>query len=149
MCWWTGSLLVQAMSCGQFGGNEPMLAYCQLGSHCNDVIMGAIASQITSPTTVYSTVYSDPDQRKHQTAASLAFVCGIPRAPVTSPHKWPVTRKMFPFDDVIMRERISVKFEFEFYHFHSRKCFWKCRLPKRLPFCPGGTWVKSSTTAFI
>ena len=36
--------------------------------------MGAIASQITSLTIVYSTVYSDADQRKHQISASLAFV---------------------------------------------------------------------------
>ena len=64
--------------------------------------MGAIASQITSLTIVYLTVYSDADQRKHQSAASGAFVRGIHRAPVNSPHKWPVTRKMFPFDDVIM-----------------------------------------------
>ena len=41
-------------------------------------------------------------QRKHQSSASLAFVRGIHRRPVNSPHKWPVTRKMFPFDDVIM-----------------------------------------------
>ena len=40
--------------------------------------------------------------RKHQSSASLAFVRGIHRGPVNSPHKWPVTRKMFPFDDVIM-----------------------------------------------
>ena len=70
--------------------------------HYGDVIMGAIASQITSLTIVYSTVYSDADQRKHQSSASLAFVWGIHRGPVNSPHKWPVTRKMFPFDDVIM-----------------------------------------------
>ena len=70
--------------------------------HYGDVIMGAIASQITSLTIVYSTVYLDADQRKHQSSASLAFVWGIHRGPVNSPHKWPVTRKMFPFDDVIM-----------------------------------------------
>ena len=64
--------------------------------------MSAIASQITSLTIVYSTVYSDTDQRKRQSSASLAFVRGIHRRPVNSPHKWPVTRKMFPFDDVIM-----------------------------------------------
>ena len=64
--------------------------------------MGAIASQITSLPVVYSTVYSDADQRKHQSSASLAFVQGIHRVPVNSPHIWPVTRKMFPFDDVIM-----------------------------------------------
>ena len=65
--------------------------------------MGTIASQITSLTIVYSTVYSGADQSKHQSSASLAFVWGIHRGPVNSPHKWPVTRKMFPFDDVIMR----------------------------------------------
>ena len=64
--------------------------------------MGANASQITSLTVVYSTVYSGTDQRKHKSSASLAFVRGIHRSPVNSPHKWPVTRKMFPFDDVIM-----------------------------------------------
>ena len=64
--------------------------------------MGTMASQITSFTIVYSTVYSGADQRKHQRSASLAFVRGIHRGPVNSPHKWPVTRKMFPFDDVIM-----------------------------------------------
>ena len=42
------------------------------------------------------------DQRKHQSSASLAFVREIHRGPVNSPHKWPVTRKIFPFDDVIM-----------------------------------------------
>ena len=64
--------------------------------------MGAIASQITSLTIVYSIVYHDADQRKHQSSASLAFVRGIHREPVNSPHKWPVTRKMFPFGDIIM-----------------------------------------------
>ena len=70
--------------------------------HYDDVIMGAIASQITCLTIVYSTVYSGADQRKHQSSASLAYVRGINWGPVNSPHKWPVTRKMFPFDDVIM-----------------------------------------------
>ena len=52
--------------------------------------MGAIASQITSLTIVYSAVYSDADQRKHQSSASLVFVRGIHRGPNV------------PFDDVIM-----------------------------------------------
>ena len=47
--------------------------------HCDDVIMTTIASQITSLTSVYSTVYSDADQRKRQSSASLAFVRGIHR----------------------------------------------------------------------
>ena len=74
--------------------------------HYDDVIMRAMASQITSLTIVYSTVYSDADQRKHQSSASLAFVWGIHWGPVNSPHKWPVTRNFFPFDDVIMRNRL-------------------------------------------
>ena len=76
---------------------------CVLLTAYNDVMMGAIASQITSFTIIYPTVYSDADQRKHQSSASLVFVRGSHRGPVNSPHKWPVTRKMFPFDDVIMR----------------------------------------------
>ena len=70
--------------------------------HYYDVIMDTIASQIASHTIVYSTVYSDADQSKHQSPASLAFVREIHRGPMNSPHKWPVTRKMFPFDDVTM-----------------------------------------------
>ena len=70
--------------------------------HYSDVIMGMMASLITSLMSVYSTVHPGADQRKHQSSASLAFVRRIHRRPVNSPHKWPVTRKMFPFDDVIM-----------------------------------------------
>ena len=66
---------------------------CPQGAvHYNDIIMGTMASQITSLAIVYSTVYSVADQRKHQNSAPL----------VNSPHKWPVARKMFPFEDVIM-----------------------------------------------
>ena len=64
--------------------------------------MRAMASQITSLTIVYPTVYSGVDQRKHKNSASLAFVRGIHRWPVHFPHKGPVTQKLFPFDDVIM-----------------------------------------------
>ena len=68
--------------------------------------MTTMASQITSLTVVYSTVYSDADQRKHQSSASLAFCVGNSPGPVNSPHKGPVTRQIFPFDDVIMRYTI-------------------------------------------
>ena len=44
--------------------------------HYGDVIMGAIATQITNLTVVYSIVYSDADQGKHQSSASLDFVWG-------------------------------------------------------------------------
>ena len=70
--------------------------------HYNDVLMGSMASQITSLNIVYLAVYSGADQRKLQSSASLAFVWGIHRRPVNSPHKWPVARKMSPFHDVIM-----------------------------------------------
>ena len=70
--------------------------------HYSDNIMGAMASQITSLNIVYSTVYSKVDQRKHQSSTSPAFVRGIHRWPVNSPHKGPVTRKIFPFDEVII-----------------------------------------------
>ena len=63
--------------------------------------MGTIVSQITSLTIVYSTIYSGADQ-KHKISASLAFVGGIHWWPVNSTNKWPVTRKMLSFDDVIM-----------------------------------------------
>ena len=70
-----------------------------------------MASQITSLTIVYSTVYSRRRSNKPQSFASLAFVRGIHWWLVNSPHKGPVTRKMFPFDDAIMgflhRQEIS------------------------------------------
>ena len=70
--------------------------------HHNDVMMSAMAYQITGVSIVCSTVGSDGDQRKYQSSVSLVFVRGIHRWPVNSPHKGPVTRKMFPLDDVIM-----------------------------------------------
>ena len=75
---------------------------CRMHLHYCDVIMGSMASQITSLTIVYSTVHSGRDPRKHQRSASLAFVRGIHRRLVNSPHKWSVTLQICPFDDVIM-----------------------------------------------
>ena len=79
----------------------------QISLHYNDVIMGAMTSQITSLMIVYSIVCSGADQ-KHQSSASLAFVWGIHHWLVNSPHKGPVTRKIFPFDDGIMLNHASV-----------------------------------------
>ena len=70
--------------------------------HNSDVIMVATASQITRLAIVYSTIFWRADERKHQSSVSLVYVRGIHRSPENSPHKWPLTRKMFPFDDVIM-----------------------------------------------
>ena len=64
--------------------------------------MGSMASQITRVPIVYSTVCSGADHRKHESSVSLAFVRGIDRLPLNSQYKWPVTWKMFPFEDVIM-----------------------------------------------
>ena len=97
---WFSSIRYQRHSASHPHGIRYMLPINLL--HYDDVTMSLMASQITSLTGVYSTVYSGADQRKHQSSASLAFVRGIHRGPVNSPHKWPVTRKMFPFDDVIM-----------------------------------------------
>ena len=69
--------------------------------HYNGVITSAMASQVTSHTIVYSTFIQGADQRKCQSSASLIFVRGIHWWSVNSPHKGPVTWKMFPFDDVI------------------------------------------------
>ena len=96
--------------------------------HYDDVIMIMLASQITSLTIVYSTVYSDVNQRKHQSSASLAFVWEIHRGPVNFPHKGPVTRKMFPFDDVIMlsfmiRDELVISCSAPSLYLINAKCF--------------------------
>ena len=70
--------------------------------HYSDVMMSTMASQITGVSSVYSDACSGADQNKQQSSASLAFVKGIQWGPVISPHKGPVTRKIFPFDDVII-----------------------------------------------
>ena len=72
-----------------WAGSPNLHPWAQIDNYYSDVIMGVMASQITSLTIVCSTVYSGEDQRKHQSSAS------------------PVTRKMFPFDDAIM-ESLSV-----------------------------------------
>ena len=104
--------LSQDTTCGTYAKGDihpnvaPKMSHnSKLFTHYYDVIMGTKASQTTSLAIVYSTVYSGADQRKYQSSASLAFVRGIHRWPVNSPHKWPVMRKMFPFDDVIIRVR--------------------------------------------
>ena len=88
------------------------------------------------PHDCFSTVYSGADQRKYQSSASLAFVRGIHRWPVNSPHKWPVTREMFPFDDVIIGAQIMATytaarwvwkvFPTVILHFHHHTCT-KCK----------------------
>ena len=62
--------------------------------HYSDVIMSAMASQITGVSIVYWTVGSGVDQSKHQSSESLVFVRGIHRWPKDSPHKGPVTENL-------------------------------------------------------
>ena len=95
----TGPLCGDPLVTGEWPG--ALIYYWSAHKHYNDVIMSSIASQITSLTIVYSTVYSRTDPRKHQSSASLAFVWGIHRWLVNFPHKAPVTRKMFPFDNIM------------------------------------------------
>ena len=100
---------------GPYGGNR--LIKCKPGKHRSNIVC---LSPLTCPITMTSIwawwrlkspasrLFTQPfiqaaDQRKQQSFASLAFVQGIHRWPVNSPHKWPVRRKMFPFGDVIMR----------------------------------------------
>ena len=65
--------------------------------------MSAMSSQITGVSIVFSNVCSGADQRKHQSSASGLYEGNSP-VTVNSPHKRSVARKMFPFDDVIMRD---------------------------------------------
>ena len=74
-------------------------------SHYSDVIMSKVSSQIPGVSMVCSAVYLGVDQRKHQRSASVPFVRGIQRWHMNSPHKGPVARKMFPYDDVIVGSR--------------------------------------------
>ena len=109
--------------------------------------MTTVASQITSLTVVYSIVYSDAYQRKHQSSASLAFVWVIHREPVNSPHKGPVTRKMahlmtsswIPYPATILCEpeshmRPTSLAVYEFTHDDVIK--WK-HVPRYWPFVRG------------
>ena len=111
-------------------------------SHYSDMIMSAMASWITGVSIIYLTVCSGADQRKYQNFASLAFARGNHRSPANSPHKGPVTRKMFPFVDVIMSLSITAVDDW-FNNYHAVtylaisswliiRSLWSCS-PK---FCP-------------
>ena len=90
-----------------------------------DVIMSAIASQITGVSIAYSTVCLSAD-KNHQSSASLAFVRKINRSTVNTPHNGPIMGKLFPFDDVIMFSVIIILFG------DSNVCFHRCVLLLRV-----------------
>ena len=91
----TGALLIQ--SCPN-AKHYSITIWC---NHYNDVTTGAMASQITSLTVVYSTVCSGRSKKTSKLRVT-GLCAGISLGTGEFPHKWPVTRKMFPFDDVIM-----------------------------------------------
>ena len=98
--------------------DDPQAVRLLLDSHYGDVIMSTMASQITSLTIVYSTAYS---RRRSKNTAKLR-VTGLcaGNSQVNSPHKRPVTRKMFPFDDVIIGADPDICYE---YVHESRACW--------------------------
>ena len=82
---------------------ETTTKYCRpTYNHYNDVIMCAMASQITSLTLVYSTVYSCADQRKHQSSATGLCEGNSPVTGEFPAQRASYAENMFPFDDVIM-----------------------------------------------
>ena len=103
--------------------------------------MSAIAPQITCVSIVCSTVGSGADQRKHQSSASLAFVPGIHRWPVNSPHKGPVTRKMFPFVVITISSGNELRPSWS----NPDPIYW-CIFTARQPLCnmvyPSETYLK-------
>ena len=90
------SATIQEVSRGQENYFASISWYVIPRNHYNDDIMGTIVPQITSLIIVYSTIYSGADQRK----PPKLRVTGL--CVWNSSHKWPVTRKMSSFDDVIM-----------------------------------------------
>ena len=82
--WWQSKMALSTVvfrASKQFGGRwnvirvikwrGPLEIVGHFRTHYNDVIRGAMASQITSLTVVYSIFYSGADQRKHQSSASV------------------------------------------------------------------------------
>ena len=91
-----GSVMVgwdMTNKCGCNGWTNDLTSF-----YYSDVITSMMASQITSLTIVYSTVY----QRSKKTSKLHITGLSAGSSPVTSLHKGPVAQKMFPFDDVIM-----------------------------------------------
>ena len=110
--------LMNWVNTGSDNGFAPVWHQAIITTHYSDIIMSTMASQITGIPIVCSTVCSGADQRKYQSSALLAFLRGILRWPLDSPHKGPVTRIMFSFDDVIMQSGHTVDWT------HRDKFMW-------------------------
>ena len=117
-------LKVNQLRCGPLAGiHNCAPAHLNDTLHYTEVIMGRMVSQITSLTIVYSTIYSDADQRKHQTSASLAFVWRIHREPVIYPHKWAVTWKCFHLKMSSLAKQIPPTFYYKPHQIPNQRCF--------------------------
>ena len=103
-----------------------------------------VTGEFTSVSIVCSTISTAPDQRKYQSSASLAFV----RSPVNSPHKRPVTRKMLPFDDVIMMMETLKASEPSFYkHTDVWQTYMSAICPSVCSQCTHRDWQPTMCTA--
>ena len=113
-CATTAALVVQGRHKGRAAAVTQKQNFLGLGDHWASwpffwSLKGGTKVAALCKGVFYSIVYSDTDQRKHQSPESLAIVRGIHRLSVNTPYKLPVTRKMFPFDDVIMKHVWSRK----------------------------------------
>ena len=116
--------------------------------HYGGVIMTTIASQITSLTVVYSTVYSDADQRKHQSSASLAFVWGIHRDRWSPRTKGRLRGKCFHLmTSSCLEKRVDTygitKLQKLLLSHRRYMAMWKLHLRS-----PNQRWIKKTTHAF-
>ena len=109
------------------GNMHKLPQYVFNAPHYNDVIMNALASQITSITIVYATVYSDADQSKHQSSASLVFLWGIHRDRWIPHTKGQLRGKCFHLmtssclDDIIMSSNVVACSTKKLHYFFSFK----------------------------
>ena len=127
-------------------GNSPLTDEFP-AQHYSDVIMNTKASQITSLAIVYSIVYSGADQRK---PSKLRVTGGIHQRPVKSPHKGPVKRKIFPFDDVIMKGPVTrkcfhLKTSSWTNNFHGHAMYSTCSMSTTWPWI----WLRSACWEWI
>ena len=97
--------------------------------HYSGIIKSVMASRITSLSIVCQIICSGAYQRKYQGSASLAFLRGIHRWPMDSPHKRPVTREMCPFDDVIMNYFSMHYVSYAWYHNKIIWALWRLKPP--------------------
>ena len=119
--------------------------------HYSDVIMSTMASQITGVSIVYSPFSSGGDKKNIKAPGHWPLLGGNHRWPVNSPHKWPVTRKMFPSDDVIMLwsqfssacdSHLNGDLRVDHWHRRSYARGWNC-IAKWKPSC----WIKCRVSA--